>query len=132
MNFDKSETWFGGYYELSIEFYPTGDNERINQALTALCSNSHLNGLWMEKTFHQKDMIVPPILIEDNSVQQFYVILTTAGGIKVPGMISIIRISGESDWLDLSIPLRVLELIYPVKYPLLVELNPWLKEIHDL
>ncbi|MFB6800807.1 hypothetical protein ACFCVU_06260 [Peribacillus butanolivorans] len=30
------DNWIGGFYELSIEFHPVGDNKRLNDALVSL------------------------------------------------------------------------------------------------
>jgi hypothetical protein len=47
-------------------------------------------------------------------------------------MISVIRIAGESDWVDISIPQAAFEKVFPCRYPLTTELNPWLEEINDV
>ncbi len=35
----------------------------------------------------------------------------------------------DSDWLDISIPTGMLELVYPVEYPLSDDTNPWIRDV---
>ncbi|MEH7351936.1 hypothetical protein [Gottfriedia acidiceleris] len=133
MKFDEfinKETWSGGYYELSIEYNPSVDDKRLNDALSALQMFKFFNGIWKEKVDYQNKSISLPILLEvRQSVEQFYGTLICKSGTTLPCMISIIRIEDESDWLDIGIPLTALENLYKIEYPLDKEKNPWLKDI---
>lgn len=130
--FTNPDNWIGGFYELSIEFHPVGDNNRLNQALIALENIGFFNGLWQERQDFQSDSISLPINIDDDSVNQFYGTLNLSDGNTLPSLISVIRIEDESDWLDISIPQATLEQLYPYEYPLTKELNPWLAKIDEI
>ncbi|MTH55344.1 hypothetical protein GKZ89_18275 [Bacillus mangrovi] len=130
--FTNSNNWIGGFYELRIEFHPVGDNKRVNDALIALHTIKFFNGLWKERQDFQSNSISLPIIMDDESADQFYGTLNLTDGTTLPCLISLIRIEGESDWLDLSIPQASLELFYPYEYPLTKELNPWLTKIEDM
>jgi hypothetical protein len=128
--YNNPEIWLGGYYELSMEFGPFGDNERVNEALKAMVECDFFNGLWPEKKDFYKNAITPPINIE--AVNQFYGIVTTSTKVELPCLVSVIRVEGESDWIDISIPIGYLEKYYPCKYPLIKEINPWISTIDEM
>lgn len=130
--FNNPEIWTGCFYEISIEYHSFGNNKRINDALNALCKSDFFNGMWGERKDYQKDFISLPINIEDECVKQFYGILSLSEEDEFPCLISVIRVSGESDWLDISIPQAAFEMKYPYKYPLTKELNPWLNKINEM
>lgn len=130
--FINPDNWIGGFYELSIEFHPVGDSNRLNQALITLQNLGFFNGLWREKQDFKSDSISLPINIEEKSVNQFYGTLILSDGNALPCLISVIRIEDESDWLDISIPQASLGLFYPNKYPLSKELNPWLVKVEEI
>ncbi|WML56095.1 hypothetical protein [Neobacillus sp. PS2-9] len=130
--YNNPNNWIGGFYELSIEFHPVGDNERLNQALMAIQSFKLFKGIWRERQDFQAGSISLPINIDNDSVIQFYGTLIMNDGNTLPCLISIIRIKGESDWLDVSIPQASFEKFYPYKYPLTKELNPWLVRVDEI
>lgn len=133
MKFDEfinKETWSGGYYELSIEYNPSGDDKRLNDALSALHMFKFFKGIWKEKVDYQNKSISLPILIAERlSVEQYYGTLICKTDTILPCVISIIRIEEESDWLDIGIPITALENQYKIEYPLDKEKNPWLNDI---
>ncbi|PLT30642.1 hypothetical protein [Peribacillus deserti] len=130
--YNNPDNWIGGFYELSIEYHPFGNNKRVNEALTALCKSDYFNGFWEDKKDYQKKSISLPINIEEDSVTQFYGTLSLSNSKEgeLPCVITVIRVDGESDWLDIAIPQAALEKRFPYKYPLTIELNPWLKKIN--
>jgi hypothetical protein len=130
--FNNPNNWTGGFYELSIEFNPAGDNKRLNQALIALQNFKLFNGLWKERQDFQSHSISLPINIDEDSVSQFYGTVSMTDGYTLPCLISLIRVEGESDWLDLSIPQATLEQFYPYKYPLTKKINPWLAKVDEI
>lgn len=130
--YNNPNNWIGGFYELSIEFYPVGDNERLNQALIGLQSFKSFKGMWKERQDFQGDSISLPINIDDDSVIKFYGALIMNDGNTLPCLISITRIDGGSDWLDISIPQASFEKFYPYEYPLTKELNPWLVKVDEI
>lgn len=126
------EKWIGGFYELSIEYHPSGNNKKLNDALGSLYQCDFFNGMWVEKSDYQTSPVPLPINIEEESVHLFYGILTLTADNQLPCVISVIRVHGESDWLDISIPQAILEEKFPYRYPLTKELNPWLSEVVEL
>lgn len=124
--------WIGGYYELSIEFHPSGNNKRINEALVTLEKSQFFNGIWRERSAFQRDSTSLPIAIEANSVTSLYGILYISDETVLPCLITVTCVPEESDWLDISIPQAILERIFAIKYPLIKELNPWLSEIDNI
>lgn len=126
--YNNPEIWFGGYYELSLEYHPVGNDERLNKAMNALCTCGFINGLWREKKDFYKKTMTLPVTIEDSA---FYGTISVSEQSELPCMISIIRVNGESDWIDIGIPLASFEKKYPFRYPLTKELNPWLQTINE-
>ena len=131
IEFMNPDNWIGGFYELSIEFHPVGDHNRLKQALITLQKLEFFNGIWQENHDFQLDSISLPINIEDDSVNQFYGTLIHSDGNNLPCLITVITIEEESNWLDISISQASLELIYPYEYPLTKELNPWLGKVEE-
>lgn len=126
------EKWIGGFYELSIEYYPSGNNKKLTDALGSLYQCDFFNGMWAEKSDYQMSPVPLPISIEEDSVHLFYGTITLTASNRLPCVISIIRVHGESDWLDISIPQAILEEQFSYKYPLTKELNPSLSEVVEL
>lgn len=126
--------WIGGFYELSIEYHPSGNNKRVNEALTALCNSDLFNGVWEEKKDYQKKSISFPINIEEDSVTQLYgsLSLSRSKELELPCLVTVVRVDGESDWLDVAIPQAAFGEVFPYTYPLTLELNPWLQGINAL
>ncbi|MFF3099440.1 hypothetical protein [Viridibacillus arvi] len=130
--YNNPETWIGGFYELSMEYFPSGDSKRLNIALEALCKNALVKGLWKEKGDYPNQSISLPIHIENQNNSQFYGTLSLSNGIELPCVIFVTRIENESEWLDITIPQASFEKIFPYKYPLTYELNPWLNKIDEI
>lgn len=132
--YNSPDFWTGAFYELSIEYHPFGNDNRINEALNALVESSFFNGMREEKKDHQKQAIILPLTIEEESVTSFYgtLSLSNSNQDQLPCMVSVIRVNGESDWVDLSIPESAFERVFPYKSPLTNELNPWLSNINEV
>ncbi|MFE4894784.1 hypothetical protein [Peribacillus butanolivorans] len=43
--FITPDNWIGGFYELSIEFHPVGNDRRLNDALTSLVKSKVIYGI---------------------------------------------------------------------------------------
>lgn len=127
--FNNPEIWCNGFYELSMEYHPSGNNKRLEGALSALCKCELFSGLWEEKKDLYQDTLTLPITIKD--VNQMYGVLSLSSGEEFPCMVSVIRVEGESDWLDIAIPQAFFEKYYPYQYPLTRRLNPWLEKVDE-
>ena len=127
-DFLNIENWYGSYYQLAIEFNPTGDDERVLKAISALWSLPELTGPWGERehlgrepatNFHSQ----PAFPHHQYGVVTFNQSLAA-------GCLSIIvresELKNGSDWLYLSIPTGMLELIFDVQYPLFRSKNSWI------
>lgn len=129
--FNKPKNWTGGFYELSIEF-DSADNKGLNQALIALKNFKLFNGFWKDRQDFGSHSITLPITFDEGSVHQLYGMVSLFGGHTLPCLISLIKVQGESDWVDLSIPQATLEQFYSYKYPLTKKLNPWLAKVDEI
>ena len=130
--YTNPNNWTGGFYELSVEFNPVGNNKRINEALVALQNCNFFDGIWQEREHLQNNAISLPIKIGNDSVNQFYGTVFLSDEFSLPCVITIIRTEEESDWLDIAIPQVILEKLYTYKYPLTKELNPWLEQVDEV
>ncbi|WP_026690363.1 hypothetical protein [Alteribacter aurantiacus] len=128
--FTNEKNWIGGYYELSTEFHPAGNDKRVNDALKALEKCHFFDGPWEKREDFQKEIISLPIQIEEDSVTSFYGTMTSSDGNTLPCLLSITR-NDESDWLDISIPQAMFENLYLYDYPLTKERNPWLEIVDE-
>ncbi|MCS1350896.1 hypothetical protein [Mechercharimyces sp. CAU 1602] len=113
----------GGYYELSIEFNPTGDHQRIVRALEALVQESIIH-VDKEKILDKE----VKLLLNNYNCK----IAIDLGGNIVDAGLFIIRVEDESDWIDICVPQNALQKIYPYRYPLLPSINPWILEVDDI
>ncbi|MDN4492839.1 hypothetical protein [Ureibacillus aquaedulcis] len=131
-DFINPENWMGGYYELSMEFQPLGDDKRLNDALLSLTNCNFFKGLWQTREDFQTSKLPLPIKIEPDSINQLYGTLSLRDGNTLPCLVSLIRINEESDWLDISIPQASFNSKYAYTYPLTKELNPWLEKAEKM
>ncbi|KZZ85762.1 hypothetical protein [Bacillus sp. SJS] len=69
--------------------------------------------------------------MKNKSVFLYYGILHIPDRNILPCVITINRIDGESDWLDISIPQAAFKMSYLYKYPLTKKLNPWLNSVEE-
>lgn len=122
----KDENWHGSYYEFSLELGPCGDDALATRALKTLWRQPELRGPWLERTRFSAD---PDQIIVDSQLGGLYGCLALDGGEDVGCISHLVRVETESDWLDLSIPTGMLELRFPVSYPLDTVTNPWLAAV---
>lgn len=72
--------------------------------------------------------ILEPPLDPEASIFTNGVIALPSAGREIGCTILSVR-DPVSDWLDVAIPTGMLELAYPVAYPLTDESNPWISEV---
>ena len=118
--YNDSDHWVGGFYELSIEYHPSDHDKRINEALASLADGSCIKGISL------------PIQMEEDGVHSFYGSLSLSHSDYLPIMITVTRVVGESDWMDIAIPQTAFEMKFSYKYPLITELNPWLVRVNEV
>ena len=122
----REENWSGSFYELSLELGPAGGDALAKRALEALWRQPELRGPWKERTAF--DSTPDPALLSEEDASLAGV-LTIDTNIAVGCASYLVRVEGESDWLDLSVPTGMLELRFPVRYPLDRTTNPWLTDL---
>lgn len=130
--FNNPDIWCGSHYELSIEFQNDGNNEKLNKALEILSKSRFFTGMWNERADYLRKSVSLPLNFEDDSVTQFYGILSLSNESKLPNVISVIRVKDESDWITIAIPSAWLEERYLVNYPLIKAENDWLNNIDEM
>src|SRR5436309_2497717 len=118
----RDENWQGSFYELTLELGPCGGDALATRALQELWHRPELRGPWRERSLYGADPDSDPLSLEQIS---FYGCLTLDDGTELGCMSHLIRVEGESDWLDLSIPTGMLNLRFPVSYPLGVSTDGW-------
>lgn len=125
----REENWLGSFYEFSLELGPSGDDTLATRALAALWRQPELRGPWNERPAFSS--VPDPTLLSPEHVR-LYGVLALNRSTELGCMSHLVRIEGESDWLDLSIPTGMLELRFPVTYPLDRATNTWLPELDRL
>lgn len=124
----RAENWYGSYYELSLQLGPPGDDERAITALRAMWDLPELLGPWRRREAFGTAPIIPEL---DNECLTHYGLISLNRETQVGCMSFLIRCD-DADWLDLSIPTGMLERVFPIRYPLNVETNTWLRGVDDL
>jgi hypothetical protein len=113
--YQNRDSWIGGYYELAIELHPTGDTNRLINSLKILCGFDEINELYECKLDYKVKTTVVPNSIDESSYR-LYTTLNLPNNTIIGAVIIILRIEGESDWISLSIPIGMLDKLYPIDY----------------
>ena len=119
--------WHGSFYELAMEFHPTGDDARLLAALQALWSDPAVHGplespyTWPEQetTLLSIPAVPMPVLeavaqvglpqtLDPEGPEHLYGLLTPAGRPAIGIVCVMVREQGGSDWLDLCCPTGML------------------------
>ena len=115
LNLEQEDIWTGSYYDLSIEFPLTINLQQLKEVLSTIEALQHF-------TF---DILDDPIQVGE--------VVFIQGEIgEFPCMLSVMIVEEEATWLDFSIPVNLLETQYPVRYPLTLENNLWIRNIQDM
>ena len=122
-------TGHGSYYELALELDPSGNDLRVMRTVETLWRQPELRGPWRERTCLDAD---PDEITIEADQGRLYGCLTVDDRREVGCISCLVRVEGESDWLDLCIPTGMLELRFPVSYPLDRATNPWLSALDDV
>jgi hypothetical protein len=137
------EDWYNPWYEVCIEFQPRRDDARLGRAVAALWSSPLLDGPWDGQGYRQR---MDPRASRPFESEREY------GLLRLPGrppigcfLLGIREMTAEelefepdpdelpcADWLELIIPVAMLERAFPVygDLGLKVRANPWLEELH--
>jgi hypothetical protein len=124
----RDENWYGSFYEISLELGPTGNDALAKQALRALWAQPEVRGPWRERSDFDSELDDAAITIDE---VRLYGCFIMSDGSEVGCMSYLIRVEGESDWLDLSIPIGMLERRFSISYPLDMATNPWMAEFDE-
>jgi hypothetical protein len=120
--YTSEDAWLGSYYELCLELGPAGDDTRLRDALDGLWSNPRLCGPWLERDHFGRDRAA--IDVRD-LLRPLYGAIRIDEHITVGCVSHVVREDEGSDWVDLCIPTGMLELAFPVTYPIDRESNRW-------
>jgi hypothetical protein len=125
----RDENWLGSFYEVSLELGPFGDDALATRALETLWRQPELRGPWIDRTAFSSD---PDSILLSPEHTPLYGVLVLDTRDEVGCTSHLVRIEGESDWLDLCVPTGMLELKFPMTYPLDRATNPRLAKLDRL
>jgi hypothetical protein len=126
--------WYGGFYELAIEYVPKGDDERLLKAIAAIWGSPLLTGPWQDRNQFGEASFLPDSL-EFDSDNHLYGVLELPNRQSLGCLTVLVRESDDSDStdrVDFCIPTGMLDLVFPVSYPLARSDNPWMKLIDPI
>src|SRR5664279_3359641 len=129
--FLRRDNWAGTYYELALEYYPAGHDERVMKALTAAWDEPALSGPWPNPESFGLAPVMPKSLPEGDEIRLFGE-LRLSMDCSLGCLTFTVREERDSDWLDISIPTGMLNLAFPAVYPLVYDTNPWLPQLDRL
>lgn len=128
----EPENWLGSFYELAMEYHPVGNDQRLLEGIRAAWASPYLSGPWsghyeLEQPGYVADLLQP------QGLNGLYGLLkiTEQGSVGCTTLTVRETLGGGegSDWLDICIPTGMLSLVFPVRYPLEREHNPWLYQV---
>lgn len=143
IDYVKPENWYGSFYELSIEYSPGGNDDRLLTAIQTMWQSPGLTGAWYRLQDYSTPTQTLRQLPEEGA--RLYGLIDVSEG-KAVGCLSVtVREENGSDWLDLCIPTGMLELAFTVRYPLFMGfavgkdppkldewgVNPWLEDVDN-
>jgi len=111
--FSDEEVWTGGFYELALE-YPSGTDDHLIQALTALWHRQDIAGCYLKQDLDPEDQ--PKLQFEPSmlALGHLHGVTTLPGGMQVACGTCLVRDGGASDWLVLYFPMSALGTAFPV------------------
>src|SRR5258708_40124801 len=117
-HFADQRNWNGTYYELAIEYYPSGHDKRILNAINAVWNESALTGTWGAPGLFDTIPRMPETPEGLGEVENLFGYLELPGGRAVGCMTRITREENGSDWVSLSIPLAMIGHVFSGRQPL--------------
>jgi len=124
----RDENWYGSFYEISLELGPVGNDALAMQALRALWSQPEVRGPWRERSDFDSEPDDAAIEIGEGHLYGCFIL---DDGSEVGCISYLVRADGKSDWLDLAIPVGMLERRFSISYPLDTATNPWMVEFDE-
>ena len=124
----QEENWHGTYYEFSLELGPTGNDALALDALRTLWSQPALRWPWRDRSGFDTERDDAIISLEEVPL---YGCLNVADGNEVGCTSQLIRLDDDSDLLDFWVPIGMLELRFPMTYPLDSATNPWMTRFEE-
>lgn len=124
------ENWDGSSLEVAIDL-GTRDDDRLRAAFAAAWECSVLVGP-LDSPYPDRPRGVPETPFDPEAS------IFTYGTVELPNTASrmgceVLSVrDDESDWLNVALPTGMLELAYPVAYPLLDDTNPWIADVQRL
>lgn len=125
--FTAEETWFGGFYELAVQFGVVS-NDQLDAALRAIWETPSLQGCYLRRDREAPEQErVNPSLATQESSGHLLGIATLPNGKRVACGTVLVREEDGTAWLDFYVPLGALASTYAVgAFP--VDSNPLSQE----
>jgi hypothetical protein len=129
--FKIPDTWFGGSYDLAME-YKSGSDEVVREALRAAWASPNLDGCYLKNDAEIEAQ--QKVKIDDQPLGgiPLYGLAELPGGKRVPCFSHVVQEEGgRADWINVGLPLGALERIYPVwsDDTWCIELDEWLVKL---
>lgn len=148
--------WLGSFYELSMEYRPSGDRARLLAAVRALWRAPYLAGPYpspydqphegspewwaaqrmaFEQPYRQPGPLPEPLALpealEAGDADLLQGTVTLPGRHAMGCHVQITWDAAGADLLQLEIPVGMLELAFEVDYPIMPATNPWVPEVEE-
>ena len=123
--YEDERNWRGSFYELSVELGPVGGDALASSASATLWQHPSIRGPWRRRA----DYSLKPVEASGDLEEMLFGSVLLPNGIELGCVVYFIRGDADADWLDLSIPMGMLELAFQVRYPLASSTNPWLSDL---
>lgn len=125
--YQRRENWHGSFVEVAIDLGPRND-ERLLNAFRAAWASSLLDGPLPSPAGDPEAVLDSSFLEQETPDPTYGTVELPQGDGRLGCEVIAIR-DDDSDWLDVAVPTGMLELAYPVEYPLLIETNPWIADV---
>ena len=124
------ENWHGSFLEVAIDL-GARDDDRLRAAFAAAWESRVLVGP-LDAPYPDRPRGVPDAPLDpEGFIHTYGTVELPNTGRRVGCEVLSVR-DDESDWLDVALPTGMLELAYPVEYPLFDDTNPWIADVEGL
>lgn len=121
------ENWHGSSLQVAIDLGPRND-ERLLHAFRAAWASPCLDGPLPSPGGDAAAALDGSLLEQEGSEHTYGTFELPDGGRRLGCEVFAIR-DEQSDWLEVAIPTGMLELAFPVEYPLVAAANPWITDV---
>lgn len=125
--YQKRENWHGSFLEIAIDLGPRND-ERLLSGFRAAWASPYLHGP-LPSPYGDPAAVLDRRFLEQEASHHAYGTIELPHSNRRLGCEVIAIRDDDSDWLDVAVPTGMLELAYPVEYPLFSDTNPWIADV---